>query len=124
VFFGVALVLLLASLFLPPLMLMAGVFVLLGLVTSIRSPRLKRARYKHGVRGVVEEAVIYQLRSPKSPTVTPIQNYRIGGVMYRVEHAGQNAVPGQWVEFEFLDAGAKGRYPLFFRLEDQPRMAL
>ncbi|WP_454695060.1 hypothetical protein [Achromobacter aegrifaciens] len=122
-FFLVALVLLLASLFLAPLVLAAGFFALMGLILGMRSPRLKRARYKHGVRGVVEEAVIYRLRTPNSATFSLSHNYRIGGVMYQVDYLGDAVEPGQRVEFEFLDAGLKGQHALFFRLEGEPAPA-
>lgn len=122
-FFLLALVPLVGSLFLSPLILVAGFFALMGLVLGMRSPRMKRARYKHGVRGVVEEALVYRLRSPNSPTFSLIHNYRIGGVMYRVEYLGPVVAPGQRVEFEFLDAGLKGQHALFFRLEGEPAVA-
>ena len=50
-FYVVALAVLVGSLFWSPLILLAGFLFLLGLVLGMRSPRLKRARYKHGVRG-------------------------------------------------------------------------
>ncbi|MCH1999656.1 hypothetical protein L7Q78_43285, partial [Achromobacter xylosoxidans] len=107
-----------------PLILLAMVFVLLGWVLGMRSPRLKRAHCKHGVRGVVEEAVTYRQRTPNSPTVSLIPNYRVGGVMYRVYHLGPVAAPGQRVEFEYVDAGLLGQRELSFRIEDQPPMTL
>lgn len=45
--------------------------------------------------------------------------------MYRVEHFGQAAAPGQHVAFEYLDgAGFMGPRALFFQIEDQPTMTL
>ncbi|KGD89316.1 membrane protein [Achromobacter sp. RTa] len=124
-FYALALAALAGSLFLGPLILLAAFFVLMGLVLGMRSPRLKRARYKHGVRGLVEEVVTYRLRATNSNVSTLVHNYRIGGVMYRVEHFGQVAAPGQRVEFEYLDAsGIMGPSALFFRIEDQPTMTL
>lgn len=123
-FFVAALAPLAASFFLLPLILLAMVFVLLGWVLGMRSPRLKRAHCKHGVRGVVEEAVTYRQRTPNSPTVSLIPNYRVGGVMYRVYHLGPVAAPGQRVEFEYVDAGLLGQRELSFRIEDQPPMTL
>lgn len=123
--FALALVPLVGSLFLGPLVLLAAFFVLMGLVLGMRSPRLKRARYKHGVRGLVEEIVTYRMRATNSNVSTLVHNYRIGGLMYRVEHFGQAAAPGQRVEFEYLDAtGFMGPSALFFRIEDQPIMTL
>ncbi len=104
--------------------LLAAVLALMGLVLGMRSPRLKRARHKQGVRGVVEEAVTYRLRTPNSLTASLAHNYRVGGVMYRVDHLGPAALPGQRVEFEYVDAGALGQRELFFRIEDQPAMTL
>ena len=75
-FFLAALVPLAASLFFGPLLLLAAVLALLGLLLGMQSPRLKRAPYKHGVRGVVEEAVTYRRHTPNSPTVTLIHHYR------------------------------------------------
>ncbi len=112
------------SLFVPPVILLAAVLALMGLVLGMRSPRLKRARHKQGVRGVVEEAVTYRLRTPNSLTASLAHNYRVGGVMYRVDHLGPAALPGQRVEFEYVDAGALGQRELFFRIEDQPAMTL
>ncbi|WP_116521777.1 hypothetical protein [Achromobacter insuavis] len=123
-FFLAALVPLAASLFFGPLLLLAAVLALLGLLLGMRSPRLKRAHYKHGVRGVVEEAVTYRRHTPNSPTVTLVHHYRVGGVMYQVEHFGEVALPGQRVEFEYVDAGLLGRRELSFRIEDQPTMTL
>ncbi|GEM_PF-634897 len=124
-FYALALLPLAGSLFLGPLILLAGFFVLMGLVLGMRSPRLKRARYKHGVRGLVEEAVTYRVRTTNSGASTLVHNYRIGGAMYRVEHFGQAASPGQRVEFEYLDGtGFMGPSPLFFRIEDQPTTTL
>ena len=60
------------------MILLAGFLFLLGLVLGMRSPRLKRARYKHGVRGVVEEVVTYRLRTTNSNVATLVHNYRIG----------------------------------------------
>lgn len=119
-----ALALLVVSLFVPPLILLAAVLALLGLVLGMRSPRLKRASFKHGVRGVVEEAVTYRRHVPNSPTVTLVHNYRVGGVMYQVEHFGAVALLGQRVEFEYVDAGRLGQRELSFRIEDQPAMTL
>ncbi len=124
-FYALALVPLAGSLFLGPLILLAAFFVLTGLVLGMRSPRLKRARYKHGVRGLVEEVVTYRLRASNSNVSTLVHNYRIGGVMYRVEHFGQAAAPGQRVAFEYLDGtGIMGPSALFFRIEDEPVMTL
>ncbi|MCR2232439.1 hypothetical protein NSX58_26155, partial [Salmonella enterica] len=50
---GPALAPLAVSLFVPPVILLAAVLALMGLVLGMRSPRLKRARHKQGVRGVV-----------------------------------------------------------------------
>ena len=124
-FYAVALAPLAGSLFLGPLILLAAFFVLTGLVLGMRSPRLKRARYKHGVRGVVEEIVTYRVRASNSNVSTLVHNYRIGGAMYRVEHFGQAAAPGQRVAFEYLDGtGIMGPSALFFRIEDEPVMTL
>ena len=124
-FYVVALAVLVGSLFWSPLILLAGFLFLLGLVLGMRSPRLKRARYKHGVRGVVEEVVTYRLRTTNSNVATLVHNYRIGGLMYRVEHFGPVAEPGQRVEFEYLDGSDfLGPRALFFRIEDQPVMTL
>ncbi|MBB1628683.1 hypothetical protein [Achromobacter sp. UMC71] len=124
-FYALALVALAGSLFLGPLILLAAFFVLMGLVLGMRSPRLKRARYKHGVRGVVEEIVTYRVRTTNPNVSTLVHNYRIGGVMYRVEHFGQEAAPGQGVAFEYLDgADFLGPRALFFQIEDQPTMTL
>ncbi|CAB5511529.1 hypothetical protein [Achromobacter anxifer] len=124
-FYMVALVPLVGSLFLGPLILLAAFLALMGLVLGMRSPRLKRARYKRGVRGVVEEAVTYRVRTTNSNVSTLVQNYRIGGVMHRVEHFGEVATPGQRVAFEYLDAkGIMGPSPLSFQIEDQPVMML
>ena len=112
------------SLFVPPVILLAAVLALMGLVLGMRSPRLKRARHKQGVRGVVEEAVTYRLRTPNSLTASLAHNYRVGGVMYRVDHLGPAALPGQRVEFEYVDAGALGQRELSFQIEDQPAMTL
>ncbi|CAB3834122.1 hypothetical protein [Achromobacter ruhlandii] len=119
-----ALAMLAVSLFVPPLILLAALLALMGWVLGMRSPRLKRARYKHGVRGVVEEVVTYRLHMPNSPTVSLAHNYRVGGVMYRIDHLGPVATPGQRVEFEYVDAGPLGQRGLFFRIEDQPAMTL
>lgn len=119
-----ALAMLAVSLFAPPLILLAALLALMGWVLGMRSPRVKRARYKHGVRGVVEEVVTYRLRTPNSLTVSLAHNYRVGGVMYRVDHLGPVAAPGQRVEFEYVDAGLMGQRGLFFRIEDQPAMTL
>ena len=105
------------SLFVPPVILLAAVLALMGLVLGMRSPRLKRARHKQGVRGVVEEAVTYRLRTPNSLTASLAHNYRVGGVMYRVDHLGPAALPGQRVEFEYVDAGALGQRELSFQIE-------
>lgn len=74
--------------------------------------------------GVVEEVVTYRLHMPNSPTVSLAHNYRVGGVMYRIDHLGPVATPGQHVEFEYVDAGLMGHRGLFFRIEDQPAMTL
>lgn len=124
-FYALALVALAGSLFLGPLILLAAFFVLMGLVLGMRSPRLKRARYKHGVRGLVEEIVTYRMRTTNPGVFTLVHNYRIGGVMYRVEHFGQEAAPGQGVAFEYLDGSDfLGPRALFFQIEDQPTMTL
>lgn len=124
-FYALALAPLAGSLFLGPLILLAAFFVLMGLVLGMRSPRLKRARYKHGVRGVVEEIVTYRVRASNSNVSTLVHNYRIGGAMYRVEHFGQAAAPGRRVAFEYLDGtGIMGPSALFFRIEDEPVMTL
>ncbi|PTN49874.1 hypothetical protein DAI43_20610 [Achromobacter xylosoxidans] len=124
-FYVLALAPLVGSLFLGPLILLAAFFVLTGFVLGMRSPRLKRARYKHGVRGLVEEVVTYRVRASNSNISTLVHNYRIGGVMYRVEHLGQAAAPGQRVAFEYLDGtGIMGPSALFFRVEDEPVMTL
>lgn len=75
-------------LFLGPRILLAGFFVLMGRVLGMGGPRLKRARYKHGVRGLVEEVATDRLRAANSNVSTLVHNYRIGGVTYRVEHFG------------------------------------
>lgn len=124
-FYALALIALAGSLFLGPLILLSPCFALLGLVLGMHSPRLKRARYKHGVRGVVEEIVTYRLRTTTPGASTLVHNYRIGGVMYRVEHFGQAAAPGQAVAFEYLDgADVVGPRAMFFQIEDQPTMTL
>jgi len=124
-FYALALLPLAGSLFLGPLILLSAFFVLMGLVLGMRSPRLKRARYKHGVRGQVEEIVTYRVRTSNSNVSTLVHNYRIGGVMYRVEHFGQAAAPGQSVAFEYLDdAGFLGPRALFFQIENQSVMTL
>ena len=123
-FYVVALAVLVGSLFWSPLILLAGFLFLLGLVLGMRSPRLKRARYKHGVRGVVEEVVTYRLRDQLERCHVGSQlSHR--GLMYRVEHFGPVAEPGQRVEFEYLDGSDfLGPRALFFRIEDQPVMTL
>jgi len=124
-FYALALAPLVGSLFLGPLILLAAFFALMGLVLGMRSPRLKRARYKRGVRGLVEEVVTYRVRTTNSGASMLVHNYRIGGLMYRVEHFGQAAAPGQRVAFEYLDGtGVMGPSGLFFRIEDQPAMTL
>lgn len=124
-FYALALLPLAGSLFLGPLILLSAFFVLMGLVLGMRSPRLKRARYKHGVRGQVEEVVTYRVRTSNSNVSALVHNYRIGGVIYRIEHFGQVAAPGQRVAFEYLDdAGFLGPRALFFQIEDQAVMTL
>jgi len=118
-----ALVPLVGGLFLPPLLFVAAIFAIMAMLFGIRSRKLKQGRYKHGVRGVVEEAVVYRLRSPNSSIVSLVHNYRIGGVMYRVEYLGDVVEPGKRVEFEFLDAGLKGQHALFFRVDGEPATA-
>ncbi|HEY9275015.1 hypothetical protein [Achromobacter sp.] len=118
-----ALVPLVGGLFLPPLLFVAAIFAILAMLFGMRSRKLKRGIYKHGVRGVVEEAVVYRLRSPNSSIVSLVHNYRIGGVMYRVEYLGDVVEPGRRVEFEFLDAGLKGQTGLFFRVDGEPAQA-
>ncbi len=115
-----ALVPLVGGLFLPPLLFVAAIFAILGMLFGMRSRKLQRGLYKHGVRGVVEEAVVYRLRSPNSSIVSLVHNYRIGGVMYRVEYLGDVVEPGRRVEFEFLDGGLKGQTALFFRVDNEP----
>jgi len=113
------------SLFVGPLILLSAFFVLIRFVLGMRRPRLKRARYEHGVRGQVEEIVTYRVRTLNSNVSTLVHNYRIGGMMYRVEHFGQVAAPGQSVAFEYLDGGGFLRpRALFFQIESQPVMAL
>ena len=123
-FYVVALAVLVGSLFWSPLILLAGFLFLLGLVLGMRSPRLKRARYKHGVRGG---------RGSRDLSLAhdQLERCHVGsqlshrGLMYRVEHFGPVAEPGQRVEFEYLDGSDfLGPRALFFRIEDQPVMTL
>ena len=113
-----ALAMLGASVFVGPLILAVPVLFVLGLILGAPSRRLKRAVYKHGVRGVVEESLVYRLRHGTS-TPLIVHNYRIGGVLYETSYGGDPVPPGQRVAFEFLDMGKAGLHPLFFRVEGE-----
>lgn len=119
-----ALILAIVGIAVPPLWLGVPVLVLLGLVLGARSPTLKRARVKHGVRGVVEEAITYRVPVPQSPVPSIVHNYRVGGELYRVANAGDAARPGESVEIEFIDEGPRGLHPIFFSVAGGPRQAL
>ena len=123
-FYVVALAVLVGSLFWSPLILLAG-FLPAGTRAGHAQPqaqaRAVQARRARGGRGSRDLSLAHD----------QLERCHVGsqlshrGLMYRVEHFGPVAEPGQRVEFEYLDGSDfLGPRALFFRIEDQPVMTL
>ncbi|WZB76161.1 hypothetical protein WJ972_09945 [Achromobacter insuavis] len=95
------------SLFVPPVILLAAVLALMGLVLGMRSPRLKRApqagRARGGGRGRDVSPAHAELAHVIAGPQLPRGRRDVSG-----RPSGPAALPGQRVEFEYVDAGALG----------------
>ncbi|WP_144635482.1 hypothetical protein [Bordetella genomosp. 13] len=124
IFLGMALVMAALGLFVWPVLICAGVLVVLGLVLGRPSRRLKKADFKFSVRGQVDEALTYRMTAPPNMTPIIVHAYRVGGLLYTVGHGGDAAQPGERVAFEYLEGRGQARQPLFFHREGSARTAI
>lgn len=119
-----------AAFFLPPLFLVSVILALVSFIPEPKSRAVKQATCKRIVSGVVDEVLTFRILEGSvgtqhtSVSAKTLYNYRIGGLLYQVPGENIHAEPGQQVTLEFLDRGDQGLVPLFFRIEDGPRIEL